>query len=157
MKLISVDYFTVLKNSIIGVAEITPNPFEVLHKTYHSNFGLYKVENEAPTGRFNAKIKDGKLILADGKTYGIMKFNLGEQHLLSFEPTSTYKSFGDGYVKEVALDKLPSEEVRRGAFFILSNQPGPKDWTLSVYENGKLDFGEEIDASHLYDPTIETE
>lgn len=142
MKFILFDVHETLKNSRIGSVSIASNPLHLFRNNLHTNFIFLKSDDFNEGERFIARlIGDDNLILATGKT-GKVTVLCG--NLLVFEPDSYFKNLRTGSIRQMDVNKIKEESLRDTAFFILSDQPGPKEWMKASFDvDGTIDFGKE--------------
>lgn len=141
MKFILFDIHETLKNSLIGSVSIASNPLHLFRNNLHTKFIFLKSDDFNEGECFVARLIGDDLILATGKTGKVTVLN---GNLLVFEPDSYFKNLRTGSICQMDVNKIKEESLRDTAFFILSDQPGPKDWTKASFDtDGTIDFGKE--------------
>lgn len=139
MKYIVFDIREQLKNSCIGSATITSNPLDCFRGNDHTNFLLLKTNDFSTESNFSARLSGENLVLGIGKT---IKVERVPGNLLAFEPDSSFKALRTGYVKQVDISKIKSENLKKTSFFIATSKEGPKEWKRACFDtDGTLDFG----------------
>ena len=140
MKYLVFQKSTQLASSVLGTAYVGYNPLAELKKCSSSEFELYTIEEEAPSGTFFVRISGTIAYFTNGKHYGLEKVDIENSFLTIFEPDDNFNTLNTGYCIDLTPDVF-KDNVKDTSFLILSTEKGPKVWTKAIFENEVLDFG----------------
>lgn len=138
----------------LGTLVVCDNLLTSLKQGKYYGFSLYRIDSKLTPGTYRCIIQDKSVILDEDKAFDCEQID-PNKHLIVFEPDTSFKKLGTGWVKEMALSKMEEEGVKDTCFFLCSDKEGPKNWNVGILKKDKLHLSNTIlDVTKMLDDEL---